>query len=123
MRIDELESYINVGRDRSACVDITSLTDIPGYVRSVTIHKDYLVTIRYRRYGASEGGVSYSKKYRIIERMIKELERFLNKPLEDWENFNKTGRYPELLHSEQEMPSFEELKQITQQKVPKGYKS
>lgn len=95
MDIAEIKKYICVGKSRSVCVDILNTDKFPGYVRTVTIYSDYRVNIVYNVYDMNEGGPSFWGKFESLKETVDTLEEFLGKPISDWENFSKTGRYPE----------------------------
>lgn len=95
MQKDEIMRYLEVGSSRTITIACDSCEKYPGYVRTITIQKDYIVKIEFEVYGYDEGGITYFIQYNCFELLIYSLEKYLGKKLDEWENINKTGYYPE----------------------------
>ena len=95
MNKTEILNYIAVGRYHSVTVDCILLKDFGNIIREICFHRDNQVRVSYLPYGMDEGGYDIYLTYASIDLAISSIEDFLNKKLENWENFNKTGDYPE----------------------------
>jgi hypothetical protein len=92
---DELERYLNVGRGRSVCVDMSLAPEYPGYVRSVTLRAGNVVTVEIHAHGTDEGGPIFNASYRTLDEAIAAVEAYLGKKLAEWVNASAQA-YPEL---------------------------
>ena len=77
------------------CVDLVLLPDYPAVVRSVVIQRGGWVDISFDAHGYDEGGRYYRGQFATLEEAVAALEKYLGRPLEQWENFTSSGRYPE----------------------------
>jgi hypothetical protein len=92
---EEIEKYLKAGRSHSICIDRALSIDFPGFVRTVTIREGIRVSVEYEVHGMDEGGAYYWANFPTLEDAIPVLESFLGKPMESWENFTRTGKYPD----------------------------
>ena len=97
MTKEEILSYLSVGSTRSVCVDCSLSKIYPNTVRTITITNKANIIIEFDTYGYDEGGVNITIKYNNINILIQYLEKYLDLKLEHWENFTKSGKYPEKL--------------------------
>lgn len=95
MNKTEILNYIAVGRYYSVTVDRILLKDFGNIIREICFQRDNQVRVSYLPYGMDEGGYDIYLTYDSIDLAICSIEDFLNKKLENWENFNKSGSYPE----------------------------
>jgi hypothetical protein len=92
----EILSHIHVGRSRSVCVDCSLSENYLGWVRTITIESETELQVEFDVYGYDEGGLYVTIEYSDIDTLINQLEIYFNLKLEQWENFTKSGKYPEL---------------------------
>jgi hypothetical protein len=95
MTRDEVYRYICVGSSKSVCVDIRLIPEYPGFVRSISLNDGNRVLVDFETYGSDEGGAYFSAEYPSLDAAIDAVEEFLGSPIESWQNYNKTGDYPE----------------------------
>jgi hypothetical protein len=95
MTRDEIYRYICVGSSKSVCVDIRLIPEYPGFVRSIIFREGNRVSVEFETYGSDEGGAYFNAEYRSLDAAIDAVEEFLGSPIESWQNYNKTGNYPE----------------------------
>jgi hypothetical protein len=95
MDMEEIRNYLNAARSHSVCVERSLPPEFPGFVRTVTIREGYRVSIEYEAYGMDEGGAYFWGRFADLDEAVSYLEGFLGKPLSAWENFSKSGRYPD----------------------------
>ena len=86
--------------------------------------KDKVVISYYYYDGSDEDtGIDIVLKFESLDKAIESIEQFLGYPIGDWENFNRTGYYPEPLKDNNVKDKWVELvsgiKQGTM--IPKGY--
>lgn len=102
MQIDEILRYLEVSRSKTVTIACDNCEKYLGYVRTITIKRENIVTIEFEVYGYDEGGITYFIQYNNFELLICSLEKYLGKKLEDWENINQTGYYPEPINCDKE---------------------
>jgi hypothetical protein len=95
MTRDEVYRYICVGSSKSVCVDIRLMPEYPGFVRSIIFREGNSVSVEFEQYGFDEAGAYFNAKYQSLDAAIDAVEIFLGSPIESWQNYNKTGNYPE----------------------------
>jgi hypothetical protein len=95
MTRDEVYRYVSVGRSKSVHVDIRLMDEYPGYVRSVIFHDGNRVSVEFEQYGIDESGAYFWAEYPSLDAAIDDAEEFLDAPIEAWQNYNKTGNYPD----------------------------
>jgi len=96
MNLEEIKSYLLVGLIKSVCIDKRLSPEFPGYVRSIYIHEENRVVIKFEKYGDDDAGAYYWGKFSSLESAIETLEDYLNASLQEWTNYTKTDGYPEL---------------------------
>lgn len=94
MELDGLIQYIKMSRNKSVIVDQCIPEEYPGYVRTITIMQNSIVRVEFEVYGCDEGGITYFVQYFDYECLVKNLEEYLAKKIEDWDNINQSGFYP-----------------------------
>jgi hypothetical protein len=92
---EEIEKYMKAGRSHSICIDRSLSIDFPGFVRAITIREGKGVSVEHEVHGMDEGGAYYWANFPTLEDAIPVLESFLGRPMESWENFLRSGKYPE----------------------------
>ncbi|MFT0696063.1 hypothetical protein ACDX34_18325 [Acinetobacter bereziniae] len=99
MNIDELVNYIEVGMTQPVVVDRTLLEEYGRYIRVIGFLKDNKILISYYFYDGSDDdtGVDIKLQYESLDTAIQSIERFLGLSIDQWENYNRTGNYPEPL--------------------------
>jgi hypothetical protein len=90
----EIDKYLQVGSNRSICVDRRVLHRYPGLVRDVRLKGVADVLVEINSHGYDEGGLIIRLVYTNIAEAISALEDYLEKPLSEWENVTKTDSYP-----------------------------
>ncbi|WP_010243270.1 DUF433 domain-containing protein [Acetivibrio cellulolyticus] len=94
---EEIFRYINVGSG-SISVDRRLLEKYPGIIRDIVITGDASVRIEFHNkhtITSDEGEVSFCFQYENYDILFDELEKFLGLKMDEWQNNNKTGWYPE----------------------------
>ncbi len=84
MRRDEITSAITVGAWKEVYVLLDRPSEIPGYVRSISLHAGNRVQVAFEVEGLDEGGAYFWGVYPTHDDAISALEQFLGKPVEDW---------------------------------------
>ena len=99
MNIEELVNYIEVGMTQPVVVDRTLLTEYGRYIRVIGFLKDNKILISYYFYDGSDDdtGVDIKLQYESLDPAIQSIEQFLGLSIDQWENYNRTGNYPEPL--------------------------
>lgn len=99
MNIEELVNYIEVGMTQPVVVDRTLLTEYGRYIRVIGFLKDNKILISYYFYDGSDDdtGVDINLQYESLDTAIQSIEQFLGLSIDQWENHNRTGNYPEPL--------------------------
>ena len=95
MTEDEIKGYLHVGREKTVCVERRLLVQYGDIVRTTEIRKDFLVQLSFENWGSDEGGAYFSGQYESFKEVIKFLETYFGRPLAAWENYTKSGGYPE----------------------------
>lgn len=95
MQLTNLIQYMKLSKSKMVVVDCELCKDYLGYVRTITIMEETLVKIEFDVYNYDEAGLTYFIKYENFELLIKSLEEYLEKKLDEWEIINVTGYYPE----------------------------
>lgn len=99
MEREEIFRYINVGRSKSICIDRRLLEQYPGIVRDVIIKSDTKLQIDYHdkfSLEMGEGEFSLYFYYEDYDKLFEAIEEFLSLKILQWENYTKTGWYPNL---------------------------
>ncbi|MBJ8554636.1 hypothetical protein [Acinetobacter bereziniae] len=99
MNIDELVNYIEVGMTQPVVVDRTLLEEYGRYIRVIGFLKNNKILISYCFYDGSgdDTGVDIKLQYESFDTAIQSIEQFLGLSIDQWENYNRTGNYPEPL--------------------------
>ncbi|MFW1971319.1 hypothetical protein PYR74_21915 [Acinetobacter bereziniae] len=99
MNIDELVNYIEVGMTQPVVVDRTLLEEYGRYIRVIGFLKNNKILISYCFYDGSgdDTGVDIKLQYESLDTAIQSIEQFLGLSIDKWENYNRTGNYPEPL--------------------------
>lgn len=99
MNIDELVNYIEVGMTQPVVVDRTLLEEYGRYIRVIGFLKNNKILISYCFYDGSgdDTGVDINLQYESLDTAIQSIEQFLGLSIDQWENYNRTGNYPEPL--------------------------
>jgi hypothetical protein len=71
------------------------MPEYPGFVRSIIFREGNSVSVEFEQYGFDEAGAYFNAKYQSLDAAIDAVEIFLGSPIESWQNYNKTGNYPE----------------------------
>jgi hypothetical protein len=71
------------------------MPEYPGFARSISIRDGNRVSVEFEQYGFDEAGAYFNAKYTSLDAAIEAVEEFLGSPIESWQNYNKTGNYPE----------------------------
>lgn len=95
MELNSLIQHMKLSRNKSVIVDRCIPKEYPGYVRTITIMQNSIVRVEFEVYGYDEGGIIYFIQYLDYECLVKNLEEYLTKKIDDWDNINQTGFYPE----------------------------
>jgi hypothetical protein len=114
----EIERYLNVGKTRGVCVDRTLESQLPGYIRQVSIHRPARVSIEFEPYGHEEGGIGFTARFDVLEQAISFPESYLGRSIEAWENFTATGNYPENPQTTLTVSTWEDVQRIAATLVP-----
>lgn len=96
MTKNEIINYIKVGKTKSVCVDIRLVDNYPGFVIEIVIMEGLIIKIEFNVYDFDEGGVVIKISYDNFDNMLNAIEEYTGFNIEDWENINKTGWYPDL---------------------------
>jgi hypothetical protein len=99
MNIDELVNYIEVGMTQPVVVDRTLLEEYGRYIRVIGFLKNNKILVSYYFYDGSgdDTGVDINLQYESLDTAIQSIEQFLGLSIDKWENYNRTGNYPEPL--------------------------
>ncbi|CAM9360942.1 hypothetical protein [Acinetobacter bereziniae] len=99
MNIEELVNYIEVGMTQPVVVDRTLLTEYGRYIRVIGFLKNNKILVSYYFYDGSDDdtGVDIKLQYESLDTAIQSIEQFLGLSIDQWENYNRTGNYPEPL--------------------------
>lgn len=97
MNICELVSYIEVGMTKPVVVDRVLLEEYGNYMRVIGFLNKDQILISYFYYDGSDEdtGIDINLKYESLDKAIQSIEQFLGVSIDGWENFNRTGNYPE----------------------------
>ncbi|MFW1799652.1 hypothetical protein ACG9YX_06400 [Acinetobacter nematophilus] len=124
MNIDELVNYIAVGMTQPVVVDRTLLEEYGRYIRVIGFLKNNKILISYYYYDGSDEdtGVDIQLQYESLDTAIKSIEQFLGLSIDQWENYNRTGNYPEPLEDFVEDKWADLIEGIQQgTMIPQGY--
>ncbi|OTG63482.1 hypothetical protein [Acinetobacter silvestris] len=124
MNINELVNYIEVGRTKPVVVNRVLLESFGNYMRIIGFLTKTEILISYFYYDEinEDTGVNIVLEYESIEMAIESIEQFLESPLDEWENFNRTGNYPEPLSHDVDDKWTDLVCNIKQGTlIPKGY--
>ncbi|MFW2095239.1 hypothetical protein ACG9ZL_03245 [Acinetobacter sp. ULE_I057] len=124
MNICELVSYIEVGMTKPVVVDRVLLEEYGNYMRVIGFLDKEQILISYFYYDESDEdtGIDINLKYESLDKAIQSIEQFLGVSIDGWENFNRTGNYPEPLENcvdNKWNNLVNDIKQGTM--IPKGY--
>lgn len=93
MDFEEIRRYTEYGR---VCVDITLSERYSGFVRQIIFYVENRVCIEFIGFGINdEQGYEFRHTFRSLEEAINVIEAFPEKPVSDWINHTKTGKYPD----------------------------
>lgn len=95
MTKDEILQWFAVKRG-AVCVDRRAVDELPGYLRHVTLRAPAQVEVEFLWHTVDEGGPTFVADAGDLDVAIVSLEKYLGMPLEEWENFSTSDRYPEL---------------------------
>jgi hypothetical protein len=118
MTREEIKTYLAVGSTRSVCVDKSFVEQLPWYVRTVTIWRDWIVSIKFEPYGYDEAGVYFSGRFQSLDEIVATLEDYLNQPIVQWHNHTASGNYPDEPIVNRPNMSWEEIKAIARTLLP-----
>ncbi|MDR0236650.1 hypothetical protein [Acinetobacter sp.] len=124
MNIEELVNYIEVGMTQPVVVDRTLLTEYGRYIRVIGFFKNNKILISYYYYDGSDEdtGVDIKLQYESLYTAIQSIEQFLGLSIDQWENYNRTGNYPEPLANSVEDKWADLITGIQQgTMIPQGY--
>lgn len=96
MTADEIKNYIELGKWASVCVDIKELPEYPNYVRAIVFYRNNRVCVEFYPliFDVHGATVSYCGKFDSIQEAVNSVEFFLEKSVEEWTNYNKSGEFP-----------------------------
>jgi hypothetical protein len=100
MNREEVRRYLDVSLAHSIVIDVREVGEAPGYLRSITIHRDYCVTIEFQKCseyieGDIEGsGLKFVGEYDTLENAIGDLEEFVGQTVEKWVNYTEERYLP-----------------------------
>jgi hypothetical protein len=123
MTKDEILRYINAGASKSICIDRRLAPELPGFVRSVVIRDNNVVSVEFEDYGSDEGGIYYCGQYLSLEISLREVEKYLNLSISEWENFSLTENYPVYSVTLPDKASAEDIRHVVSSrtlKLPEG---
>lgn len=95
MDIKEVENYLANSSTKSLCVDRKLSDKYYGFVRDLTIVDKLKVSVEYNTYGYDEGGLTIILLYSTQEELIESLEKYIGAAMDDWDNINCSGFYPD----------------------------
>jgi hypothetical protein len=103
MDLGEIERYIHASVAHSITVDVCDWTPAPGYVRTVTLHRNNRVTIEFQR--AHEylnrdwegSGLRYVGQYADLDALVHYLQEFFGRPVGEWRNYTAQPFTPGVL--------------------------
>jgi hypothetical protein len=124
MTREEIQPYLDVGNSHSVCVDISLVVGLPSMVRLVSICKPYEAEIKYYTYGLHEAPLRSRRSFPTLNEVVIFLEQYLGRGIETWENFNKTGNYPERTGQEVETIKFDtwwQMSNYLEKNLPEGF--
>lgn len=96
---EEIDRCLDVSSNHSVTVDVRDVDEAPGFVRTVTMHRDRAsqhgvsITIEYppaTEYIAGDfegGGLRFMAEYAHRDDAIRDLEEFLRMDISSWKNF------------------------------------
>lgn len=93
---NEIIKYIEVGSQKSICVDRRLLDQYPGYVRDITIMKGNVIKVDFNIHGYDEGGLNIKVHYDNFDKLLSALQEYLGTTINNWKNINQSGYYPTL---------------------------
>ncbi|MDR6541127.1 hypothetical protein ABIC56_001143 [Acinetobacter bereziniae] len=99
MNVEELVNYIEVGMTQPVVVDRTLLEEYGRNIRVTGFLKNNKILVSYYFYDGSgdDTGVDIKLQYESLDTAIQSIEQFLGLSIDQWENYNRTGNYPEPL--------------------------
>lgn len=95
MNAEEIKQYTTLSHSKSVTIDRSIVSDYPQYVRDTIIYDLYSARIEFNDYNMDEGPLYIRVSYATLPDMIRSLESYLGKPIDQWENYNRTGAYPD----------------------------
>jgi hypothetical protein len=75
-------------------VDVSLVSDYPGFVRTVVLCAGCRVQVEFEPYGLDEGGAIFEGSFGSLDEAISALEEYLGEPLWAWHNYSDSGEYP-----------------------------
>jgi hypothetical protein len=112
MTREEIDRHLATGSTRSVCIDKSIVEQLPWYVRTVTIRRNWVVFINFKPYGFDEMGVYFQGSFESFEAMQTTLEHYLGKPLSEWHNYTASGNYPDEPVNERPKMTWDEIKAV-----------
>lgn len=129
MNFEDIRRTINVGLHHSIEVDAREVAEAPGTLKTVTIHRPSSASIEFERcedYARGEGegaGLKYVAQYSTLEDLVRDLEEYLESPMESWRNYSLQPLVPECLQEpdyDSNMKFFESLVRDKKMHLPPG---
>lgn len=97
MELNGLIQHMRMNESKTITIDCDMSKEYPGYVRTITIKNDNTIRVEFEVYGYDEGGITFFIQYKNFELLIYSLEKYLEKEIEEWDNINQSGHYPEAI--------------------------
>lgn len=96
MTIDEIKNHIELGKWASVCVDLRELSEYPNYARAVVFYRNNRICVEFYPlvFDVHNATIDYCCEFGSLEDAVDSVEEFLEKPVEDWTNYNKKGAFP-----------------------------
>jgi len=100
MTKDEIKSHCSVGYDGSVCIYRKRVKKAQFVVQSIYIcggvDEGYEVQVEFDPMSMIEEGegLRYRSEAESLDKIVDSLEEFISLPINDWENFTKSGNAP-----------------------------
>jgi hypothetical protein len=126
---DEIQRYLDVSSAHSVTVDVQEVSEAPGNLRTITIHRDIRVAIEFQKcseYASADwegGGLKYVGKYSALLDAVLSLEEFLGRAVREWVNFTREPYEPAVLEEPDpaaNLAYFERLVRENNMVLPRG---
>jgi predicted AAA+ superfamily ATPase len=119
----EVFQYLQVGRTKSVCVDISLVPENSSLVRHVQITHPTELTIEFLPFGFDEGGVIFKSDFESFDDMRSFLEEYLGQPFAAWHNYTKSGSYPSAFaDTETNDQSWAETQEFLRRSMPERFR-